>query len=87
MMFFNPATTASSLQTAAELERLGGDLNRVSRLVSKNKNVNSLVLWGKALERLNGMRAARALPPPSWPTSSPVCRGRRRDGRLVEFSQ
>jgi phosphoesterase RecJ-like protein len=52
MMFFNPATTASSLQTAAELERLGGDLNRVSRLVSKNKNVNSLVLWGKALERL-----------------------------------
>jgi len=52
MMFFNPATTASSLQVAAELERLGGDLKKVSRLVSKNKNIESLVLWGKALERL-----------------------------------
>lgn len=52
MMFFNPATTASSLQLAAELDRLGGDMKAVSRTVSKNKNVNSLVLWGKALERL-----------------------------------
>jgi phosphoesterase RecJ-like protein len=52
MMFFNPATTASSLQVAAELERLGGDLKKVSRLVSKNRNIESLVLWGKALERL-----------------------------------
>jgi phosphoesterase RecJ-like protein len=57
MMFFNPATTASSLQTAAELERLGGDLKRVSRLISKNKNVDSLVLWGKALERLKWDKA------------------------------
>jgi phosphoesterase RecJ-like protein len=52
MMFFNPATTASSLQVAAELERLGGDIKKVSRLVSKNRNIESLVLWGKALERL-----------------------------------
>jgi len=52
MMFFNPATTASSLQVAAELERLGGDMKKVSKLVAKNKNVESLVLWGKALERL-----------------------------------
>ena len=52
MMFFNPATTASSLQVAAELERLGGDMRQVSRLVSKNRNVDSLILWGKALERL-----------------------------------
>ena len=52
MMFFNPATTASSLQVAAELERLGGDMKAVARTVSKNKNVGSLVLWGKALERL-----------------------------------
>ena len=52
MMFFNPATTASSLQVAAELERLGGDMKKVSRLVAKNKNIESLVLWGKALERL-----------------------------------
>ncbi len=52
MMFFNPATTASSLQVAAELERLGGDMKAVSRLISKNRNVGSLVLWGKALERL-----------------------------------
>jgi len=52
MMFFNPATTASSLQVSAELERLGGDLKKVSRLISKNKNIESLVLWGKALERL-----------------------------------
>lgn len=52
MMFFNPATTASSLQVAAELERLGGDMKLVSRLVSKNRNMGSLILWGKALERL-----------------------------------
>lgn len=52
MMFFNPATTAASLQVAAELERLGGDMKAVTRLISKNKNVGSLVLWGKALERL-----------------------------------
>jgi len=52
MMFFNPATTASSLQVAAELERLGGDMKAVSRLISKNRSVGSLVLWGKALERL-----------------------------------
>ena len=52
MMFFNPATTASSLQAAAELERLGGDMKSVSRLISKSRNLGSLVLWGKALERL-----------------------------------
>ncbi len=52
MLFFNPATTASSLQLAAELQRLGGDMKAVSRTISKNKNVGSLVLWGKALERL-----------------------------------
>jgi len=57
MMFFNPATTASSLHAAAELERLGGDLKKVSRLVSKNKNIESLVLWGKALERLKWDKA------------------------------
>ncbi len=52
MLFFNPATTASSLQVAAELERLGGDMRLVTRLISKNKNIDSLILWGKALERL-----------------------------------
>ena len=52
MMFFNPATTASSLQVAAELQRLGGDMKTVNSLVSKNRSVSSLVLWGKALERL-----------------------------------
>jgi phosphoesterase RecJ-like protein len=57
MMFFNPATTASSLQVAAELERLGGDIKKVSRLVSKNRNIESLVLWGKALERLKWDKA------------------------------
>jgi bifunctional oligoribonuclease and PAP phosphatase NrnA len=52
MLFFNPATTASALQVAAELERLGGDMKIVSALVSKHNNVGSLVVWGKALERL-----------------------------------
>jgi bifunctional oligoribonuclease and PAP phosphatase NrnA len=52
MMFFNPATTAASLGTASRLEALGADRNFVSRLVVRNKSVESLSLWGKALERL-----------------------------------
>jgi phosphoesterase RecJ-like protein len=52
MMFFNPATTASALQAAAELERLGADVKKVGCLVTRCRDINSLILWGKALERL-----------------------------------
>ncbi len=52
MMFFNPATTAESLAVASRLEALGADRHFVSRLVVRNKSIESLSLWGKALERL-----------------------------------
>jgi len=52
MHFFNPATSASALALGAELQREGGDLNAVSRALRRNKTVDALVLWGRALERL-----------------------------------
>jgi phosphoesterase RecJ-like protein len=51
-LFFNPATSSTALQLAAELQRLGGDLKSVARAYSKNKTIEALVLWGKVLERI-----------------------------------
>jgi len=50
--FFNPATSSSALQLAAELQRAGGDLKAVARAYNKNKTIDALVLWGKVLERI-----------------------------------
>jgi phosphoesterase RecJ-like protein len=52
MMFFNPATSASSLAFASSLHKLGADHKTVSALAMRNKSIESLSLWGKALERL-----------------------------------
>ncbi len=50
--FSNPATTAQSLKIAAELLRLGGNLNLIQGWTLKNRSVGGLKIWGQVLSRL-----------------------------------
>ncbi len=50
--FTNAATSADAMAFAGDLVDNGGDIHRVNDLLVKNKTVDSLKLWGKALERL-----------------------------------
>jgi bifunctional oligoribonuclease and PAP phosphatase NrnA len=50
--FTNSATTTTSLQTASDLIKSGGDINLIKELVFKDKPVNLLRLWGSVLSRL-----------------------------------
>ncbi len=50
--FSNPATTAEALKIAAELLRLGANLNLIRGWTLKNKSLTGLKLWGRVLSRL-----------------------------------
>jgi len=50
--FSNPATTAPSLEIAAELLLKGASIHDITRRLMRNKPVPALKLWGRALERL-----------------------------------
>lgn len=52
MNFTNAATTQESLKIAAELLNKGARVNQIVSSVTKNKNLNSLKLWGEVLSRL-----------------------------------
>lgn len=53
MNFTNAATSGDALSTGGELIRLGGNFNLVTSKMLKNKTLDSLKLWGKALTRLH----------------------------------
>ena len=50
--FSNAATNEVSLKIAAELLLRGASAVRANQEITRNKNVNELKLWGRALERL-----------------------------------
>lgn len=50
--FTNSATTTTALMIASELVRLGANLNSINFKTVKNKTVDTLKLWGRALSRL-----------------------------------
>ncbi len=50
--FSNPGTTIASLQAAAEMLLRGVRVSKVFEQLVRNKTVNDLRLWGRALERL-----------------------------------
>jgi phosphoesterase RecJ-like protein len=50
--FSNAATKSNTLQIASELIRAGGNLNLINNKTIKNKNINTLRLWGVILGRL-----------------------------------
>ncbi|MFH1866562.1 MAG: DHH family phosphoesterase [Patescibacteria group bacterium] len=50
--FSNPGTTTMSLAAAAELLLTGASASRVIDQIARNKSINDLKLWGRALERL-----------------------------------
>lgn len=50
--FTNAATSSSALKASGELILSGGNFNLVTNHTLKNKSVESLRLWGKALSRL-----------------------------------
>ncbi len=50
--FSNPGTTATSLQAAAEMLLKGARVNKIFEQIIRNKSINDLKLWGRALERL-----------------------------------
>jgi phosphoesterase RecJ-like protein len=50
--FTNAATKSDTLQIASELIHAGGNLNLINNKTVKNKNVNTLKLWGTVLSRL-----------------------------------
>lgn len=52
MLFANPNTTSSSIESAAELMRHGGDIKEIVKNNLLNRSVTSLKLWGLAMERL-----------------------------------
>jgi len=52
MNFSNAATTQDSLKIASELLNRGARVNQIISQITKNKNFNSLKLWGKVLTRL-----------------------------------
>lgn len=51
--FTNSATTTTALMIASELVRLGANLNSINFKTVKNKTVDTLKLWGRALSRLS----------------------------------
>ncbi|MFH1112083.1 MAG: bifunctional oligoribonuclease/PAP phosphatase NrnA [Patescibacteria group bacterium] len=51
--FSNPGTTAESLQAAAEMLLKGARVNKIFEQIIRNKSINDLKLWGRALERLH----------------------------------
>lgn len=50
--FKNPATNYQTLNIAAELFAQGADLHQLLKIVNRSKNIDHLILWGRALERL-----------------------------------
>lgn len=48
----NPATNYQTLNIAAELFAQGANLHQLLKIVNRGKNINQLILWGRALERL-----------------------------------
>jgi phosphoesterase RecJ-like protein len=50
--FSNPATTGSSLVAASDLLRRGAKIQDVANRLVRNKTIDALRLWGKALARL-----------------------------------
>ncbi len=50
--FTNGATKSDTLQIASELIHAGGNLNLINTKTVKNKNINTLKLWGVVLGRL-----------------------------------
>lgn len=51
--FSNLATTPSAIQTAAALLAQGASLHQVTQTVFQHRSINTLKLWGRALERLH----------------------------------
>ncbi len=51
-VFTNPATNINSLQAASKLLIRGANLQEIVKNAVKNKRLNTLRLWGKALSRL-----------------------------------
>ncbi|MFA4937415.1 MAG: bifunctional oligoribonuclease/PAP phosphatase NrnA [Patescibacteria group bacterium] len=51
--FSNPGTTAESLQAAAEMLLKGARVSKIFEQIIRNKSINDLKLWGRALERLH----------------------------------
>ncbi len=50
--FSNPATTVKSLEIASELLLKGVSIRDITKRLMRNKPVDALKLWGRALERL-----------------------------------
>lgn len=50
--FTNAATSADAMAAASELVKAGGDLQTINDLMTRNKSIDSLKLWGKVLSRL-----------------------------------
>ncbi len=50
--FTNGATKSDTLRIASELIHAGGNLNLITTKTVKNKNINTLKLWGVVLSRL-----------------------------------
>lgn len=50
--FTNAATSADAMAAASELVKAGGDLSTINELMTRNKSIDSLKLWGKVLSRL-----------------------------------
>ncbi|MBI5229719.1 MAG: DHH family phosphoesterase [Candidatus Magasanikbacteria bacterium] len=50
--FSNPATSASALQTGADLLRAGANLNLIRGWTLRNHSIKSLKLWGRVFSRL-----------------------------------
>jgi phosphoesterase RecJ-like protein len=50
--FSNPATTVRSLEIASELLLKGVSMREITRMLTRNKPIEALKLWGTALERL-----------------------------------
>jgi phosphoesterase RecJ-like protein len=50
--FKNPATSYQSLNIASKLFQAGANLHQLLKITSRGQNIDSLILWGRALERL-----------------------------------
>jgi phosphoesterase RecJ-like protein len=50
--FKNPATSYTSLNIAAELFKQGANLHQLLQITNRGHNIDHLILWGRALERL-----------------------------------
>lgn len=50
--FKNPATSYSALNIAAKLFQHGANLHQLLKITNRSQNIDHLILWGRALERL-----------------------------------